>query len=152
MKQESFAGTPVYGVESLPKTPEIAADSRYSKRVSWIAKDSLVSVKVEFHDMAGTLLKTLENSNVTLVAARQNKFQPMQVQVKNHHVTPQGALPANLVKAPQPSGTEWAVKLDRAGQGLDWSVSYFVGYERFARYRLDLGIPKASVFQGDFER
>ena len=68
------------------------------------------------------------------------------------HVTPQGALPANLVKAPEPSGTEWAVKLDRAGQGLDWSVSYFVGYERFARYRLDLGIPKASVFQGDFER
>ncbi len=84
LKQESLAGTPVYVVESLPKTPEIAADSGYSKRVSWVAKDSLVSVKVEFHDMAGTLLKTLENSNVTLVDARQNKFQPMQVQVKNH--------------------------------------------------------------------
>lgn len=68
------------------------------------------------------------------------------------HITPQGALPANLVKAPEPAGTEWAVKLDRAGQGLDWSVSYFDGYERFARYRLDLGIPKAPVFQGDFER
>ena len=84
LKQESLAGTPVYVVESLPKTPEIAADSGYSKRVSWIAKDSLVSIKVEFHDMAGALLKTLENSNVTLVDARQNKFQPMQVQVKNH--------------------------------------------------------------------
>lgn len=84
LKQESLAGTPVYVVESLPKTPEIAADSGYSKRVSWVAKDSLVSVKVEFHDMAGTLLKTLENSNVMLVDARQNKFQPMQVQVKNH--------------------------------------------------------------------
>lgn len=84
LKQESLAGTPVYVVESLPKTPEIAADSGYSKRVSWVAKDSLVSVKVEFHDMAGMLLKTLENSNVMLVDARQNKFQPMQVQVKNH--------------------------------------------------------------------
>ena len=68
------------------------------------------------------------------------------------HITPQGALPANLVKAPEPAGTEWAVKLDRAWQGLDWSVSYFDGYERFARYRLDLGTPKAPVFQGDFER
>ena len=84
LKQESLAGTPVYVVESLPKTPEIAADSGYSKRVSWVAKDSLVSVKVEFHDMAGTLLKTLENSNVMLVDAKQNKFQAMQVQVKNH--------------------------------------------------------------------
>ena len=84
LKQESLAGTPVYVVESLPKTPEIAADSGYSKRVSWVAKDSLVSVKVEFHDMAGLLLKTLENSNVMLVDARQNKFQAMQVQVKNH--------------------------------------------------------------------
>ena len=84
LKQETLAGTAVYVVESLPKTPEIAADSGYSKRVSWVAKDSLVSVKVEFHDMAGTLLKTLENSNVMLVDAKQNKFQPMQVQVKNH--------------------------------------------------------------------
>ena len=84
LKQESLAGTPVYVVESLPKTPEIAADSGYSKRVSWVAKDSLVSFKVEFHDMAGLLLKTLENSNVMLVDTKQNKFQPMQVQVKNH--------------------------------------------------------------------
>ena len=68
------------------------------------------------------------------------------------HVTPQAALPANLVKALEPAGTEWAVKLDRTGQGLDWSVSYFDGYERFARYRLDLGIPKAPLFRGDFER
>lgn len=68
------------------------------------------------------------------------------------HITPQGALTANLVKAVEPTGTEWAVKLDRVGQGLDWSVSYFDGYERFARYRLDLGTPKAPVFQGDFER
>ena len=68
------------------------------------------------------------------------------------HTTPQGALPTNLVKATEPAGTEWAVKLDRTGQGLDWSLSYFDGYERFARYRFDLGIPQAPVFQGDFER
>ncbi len=48
------------------------------------AKDSGVSVKAEFHDLAGTLLKTLENSNVMLLDAKQNKYQPMQVQVKNH--------------------------------------------------------------------
>jgi uncharacterized protein len=84
LKQESLAGTAVYVVESLPKTPEIAADSGYSKRVSWVAKESGVSVKVEFYDMAGTLLKTLENSNVMLVDPKQNKYQPMQVQVKNH--------------------------------------------------------------------
>ena len=104
LKQEVWAGAPVYVVESMPKTPEIGADSGYSKRVSWVAKDSGVSVKVEFHDMAGALLKTLENSNVMLVDAKQNKFQPMQVQVKNHQTGHSTYLKFEQFVANQPVG------------------------------------------------
>jgi hypothetical protein len=68
------------------------------------------------------------------------------------HITPQGSLPANLAKPPEPSDVEWALKLDHSGQGLDWSVSLFDGYDRFTRYSLVLSNPKAPVFQGDFER
>jgi hypothetical protein len=68
------------------------------------------------------------------------------------HVTPQGSLPANLVKPTGPADAQWALKLDHTGQGLDWSISLYDGHERFARYSLDLGNPKAPVFQGDFER
>ena len=84
LRQETLAGMPVMVVESSPKTPEIGADAGYSKRTSWVAKDNYVSVKVEFHDPSGALLKTLENSQITLVDASQKKFQPMLIQVKNH--------------------------------------------------------------------
>ena len=68
------------------------------------------------------------------------------------HVTPRGALPMNLAVADAPNGPEWAVKLDHSGQGVDWSVSAFDGFDRFTRYRLDMQNPSASVFRGDFER
>ena len=84
LRQETWAGVPVQVVESSPKTPEIGADAGYSKRTSWVAKDNHVSMKIEFHDLNGALLKTLENSEIALVDAAQKKFQPMLIQVKNH--------------------------------------------------------------------
>jgi hypothetical protein len=68
------------------------------------------------------------------------------------HVTPRGALPVNLVGADAPHRTEWAARLDHSGQGVDWAVSVYDGFDRFTRYRLDLNVPGAPVFRGDFER
>ncbi len=68
------------------------------------------------------------------------------------NVTPQGSLPPNLVLAESPRETEWALKLDQSGSGVDWSVSYFDGLSRAVRYRLDFANPRAPLFRGDFER
>ncbi len=68
------------------------------------------------------------------------------------NVTPQGALPPNLVLAGLPRETEWALKLDHSGSGIDWSVSYFDGLSRAVRFRLDFANPRAPVFRGDSER
>lgn len=68
------------------------------------------------------------------------------------HLTPRGSLPANLAKPSDPTVAEWAMKLDHTGKGLDWSVSLYDGYDRFARYSLDLSNPKLPLFQGHFER
>ena len=68
------------------------------------------------------------------------------------NVTPQGSLPPNLVLPEPPSVTEWALKLDHSGSGVDWSVSYFDGLSRAVRYRLDFANPRAPLFRGDFER
>ncbi len=84
LKSDTYAGGPAWVIESMPKTPQIAADSGYSRRVSWLAKDNFVSLKVDFFDAAGALLKTVENRQLKLVDAQLNKFQPMDVQVKNH--------------------------------------------------------------------
>lgn len=68
------------------------------------------------------------------------------------NVTPRGSLPPNLVLAESPRDTEWALKLDHSGSGVDWSVSYFDGLSRAARYRLDFANPRASLFRSDLER
>jgi uncharacterized protein len=84
LRTEAWAGVPAVVVESAPKTAEIAADSGYSKRVSWVAKDNFVSLKVDFYDAGGALLKTVDNTQLKLVDARLKKYQPMEIQVKNH--------------------------------------------------------------------
>ena len=68
------------------------------------------------------------------------------------NVTPQGLLPANLALGEPPRENEWALKLDHSGSGVDWSVSYFDGYSRAQRYRLDFSNPRAPLFRGDVER
>ena len=68
------------------------------------------------------------------------------------NLTPQGLMPVNLVLAELARETEWALKLDHSGSGVDWSVSYFDGLSRAIRYRLDFANPRAPLFRGDVER
>lgn len=68
------------------------------------------------------------------------------------NAAPQGSLPRNRVIAAEPDQAEWAFKLDHSGSGLDWSLSYFAGYERQSRYRFDNQIASEPVFLSDFER
>ena len=108
LKSEAHAGMPAWVIESTPKSPQIAADSGYSKRISWLAKDNFVSLKVDFFDASGALLKTAENRQLKLVDARLNKFQPMDVQVKNHQ-----------------TGHSTYLKMERFEANTDVSDSYF---------------------------
>ena len=84
VKPEQLAGVDMYVVESVPKNVDIANASGYSKRISWVTRDSFLSAKVEFYDLSGGLLKTLDNADFKLVDSRLKKFQPMLVKVKNH--------------------------------------------------------------------
>ena len=68
------------------------------------------------------------------------------------NVTPTGLLPPNLSLAQPQRDTEWALKLDHSGAGVDWSVSYFDGLSRAVRYRLDFANPRAPMFRGEVER
>lgn len=68
------------------------------------------------------------------------------------HVIPQGSLPANRRAPSEPSRGELALKLDHTGAGIDWSVSYFDGHERFARHRVAFAAPMQPVFLTEFEK
>lgn len=65
---------------------------------------------------------------------------------------PLGSLPQNLIRSTDPGRPEWALKLDRSGGGVDWSISYFDGFDRFARYRVDFTSPTTPVFRSTYER
>lgn len=83
LRQETLNGISTYVVESTPKSPEIANDSGYAKRINWVSMDNFVSVKTEFYDLTGAFLKISNNSDFKQVDSKQNKWQPMLVQVKN---------------------------------------------------------------------
>lgn len=44
-------------VESIPVNDEIQNNSGYSRKVSWIRKDTFIEAMVEYYDLAGRLLK-----------------------------------------------------------------------------------------------
>jgi hypothetical protein len=83
IREEAVDGKPCYVVESTPKRPEVGEYSGYSKRVSWIEKESSVSVRGEIYDSIGQLLKKLSVQDVQKVDARANRWQPMKMMSEN---------------------------------------------------------------------
>jgi uncharacterized protein len=83
LRQESLDGVACSVIESLPLTAQTQVESGYAKRVSWISKDNLMPLKVDFFDTSGVALKTLLNKNIKLVDPAKRKYQAMLVLVSN---------------------------------------------------------------------
>lgn len=83
LKDDSVDGEACFVVESLPAKSDIAEESGYSKRVSWVSKRNLLPLRVDSFDAAGAALKTIVNSHYKTVDAKAGKWQAMQVQAKN---------------------------------------------------------------------
>lgn len=62
LREEPMSGMACWVIESLPRE----SDASYSKKITWIRKDALIPVRVEFYDRMGSHLKTLTASGVTL--------------------------------------------------------------------------------------
>ena len=81
-----------------------------------------------------------DSNRLSLVIAR---FEP--------HRMPQGLLPAGIVRSAEPDDAEVAVKYDHIGNFLDWSISYYDGYDRFPRYRLFQNVNELPRIHADYE-
>ena len=53
-----------YVIEITPATKEKQKESAYSRRVAWVRKDIFFTVKIEFYDRRGRLLKTQTNHDL----------------------------------------------------------------------------------------
>lgn len=60
------------------------------------------------------------------------------------HRLPKNSLTSSSLQHKSTNAPEWGMKIDRIGEGVDWSVSYFNGYEKFPRYRIDLNQLRTS--------
>ncbi len=112
LREETWDGVPTRVIESLPKTAEIAGNTGYSKRVSWVADDSFVALKTELYDAGNALQKTVLSSELKAVDPARQKYQPMLVKVSNHQ-----------------TGHSTTVRMDSFDANVDVSDSYFTnGY------------------------
>jgi hypothetical protein len=88
LREEPVDDAPCHVVESLPRTDAVRANSGYSRRVTWLRKDSLVPVRVEAWDLAGQPLKRMHFSELRPAGA-DGRWQPMRMKAENlqtgHH-------------------------------------------------------------------
>ena len=64
LEPETIEGNECYVIESIPSDKEKLKKSGYSKRTLWVRKDIYFTVKVEFYDQRGRLVKTQTNLDV----------------------------------------------------------------------------------------
>ena len=83
IKSESVDGRDCFVLESRPKTPEVADNSGYSKRVFWIDKENFVPLKGEVFDSGNQLLKKFTSKGIEKVDAKNDKWQPMYLEAEN---------------------------------------------------------------------
>lgn len=79
LREEKVDGRDCYVIESTPKRPEIADNTGYSRRTTWIDKESYVAVRGEIDDLNGDLLKKTVAQDIQKVDAKNNKYQAMRL-------------------------------------------------------------------------
>lgn len=75
--EDKIDSSAVYIIESIPGSEAVRSNSGYSRRKSWIRKDNFVSVRQEFWDENGDMIKILLANEITHVDLDKNKWQPM---------------------------------------------------------------------------
>lgn len=83
LREEPYDGQPCYVIESTPKTADVTSNTGYSKRLDWIRKDNAVTVRSDYWDAGGQMLKTSLFSKIEQVDSQRGKWQAMQLEARN---------------------------------------------------------------------
>jgi hypothetical protein len=84
LRSVELNGRDCYLIESIPRDETIRNDSGYSRKVTWVAKDNFLEVKVDYYDLSGELLKTQMISNHKLLEPGKNRWFAMRREMVNH--------------------------------------------------------------------
>jgi outer membrane lipoprotein-sorting protein len=83
LREENLDGQPCWVISGLPKNDGVKSSSGYSKRVDWIQKNNFVTVKSEFWDEAGQLLKSALFGDIRNIDPKAGKWQAMRLEAQN---------------------------------------------------------------------
>jgi hypothetical protein len=99
LRSEKVDDLDCYVVESVPMTDAVKANSGYSKKITWVRADNFVESKVEYHDLAGRLLKTQQTGRHHLVESAKGRWFVMHREMTNHQTGHRTTITASKVEA-----------------------------------------------------
>lgn len=73
-----------YVVESIPANDTVKSNSGYSKKITWVRKDTSLEAKVEYYDLSGRLLKTQLTAQHQQVEPNPPRWFALQREMSNH--------------------------------------------------------------------
>ena len=84
LRSEAVDQYDCYVVESIPANDTVKSNSGYSKKITWVRKDTLLEAKVEYYDIAGRLLKTQLTTKHQLVEPDLQRWFALYREMTNH--------------------------------------------------------------------
>lgn len=73
-----------YVIESIPANDAVKSNSGYSKKITWVRKDTLLEAKVEYYDLSARLLKTQLTTNHQRVESDPQRWFALYREMTNH--------------------------------------------------------------------
>ena len=106
LRSEACDGRDCYVVESLPRDDTVRDDRGYSRKVTWVRKDSWLEARTEYHDLNGELLKTQTAIDHQIVEPETGRWFVMVREIVNHQTQHKTLLKIERAKAGVPAPDE----------------------------------------------
>ena len=84
LRSEAIDKHDCHVIESVPASDTVKSNSGYSKKISWVRKDTLLEAKVEYYDPSGRLLKTQLTSEHQRVETDPQRWFALYREMTNH--------------------------------------------------------------------
>ena len=85
-------------IESTPASEEVRSNSGYSRKLSWIRKDTFIEAKVEYYDLSGRHLKTQKTRDHKQVQTDPIRYFPLYREMVNHQTGHKTTIQVNGIK------------------------------------------------------
>jgi uncharacterized protein len=84
LRSEASDGHDCFVIESVPRDPGVRDERGYSRKVTWVRKDSFLEARIDYHDLRGELLKTQTATDHQIVEPETGRWFVMHREIVNH--------------------------------------------------------------------